>query len=197
MIKSKFTFFQVQAKSVFTDTSKLAEPGFCDGPKVLNAVNMVMSICKFITSMLNPIVFFIAEIYKAVIGLKSIGINGRVLIDLLLYNRHQSALRAVSDNLGINLATSFDQTKNYVLALCSTASGSSYSPCSKVAFVNLNFASIKRALLLTIVCYSLPYPMDDIVNSFSGNTSKFRNFYGLNIQGEQLNYLPDFGLRNS
>ena len=67
MIKSKFTFFQVQVKSIFTDTSKLAEPGFCDGPKVLNAVNMVVSICKFITSMLDPIVFFITEIYKAVI----------------------------------------------------------------------------------------------------------------------------------
>jgi hypothetical protein len=92
MIKSKFTFFQVQVKSIITNTSKLAQPVFCDGPKVLNAINMVMSICKFITSMLDPIVFFITEIYKAVIGLKSIGINGRVLIDLLLNNRPRKCL---------------------------------------------------------------------------------------------------------
>ena len=88
MIKSKFTFFQMQAKSTFANASELIEPRFCDSPKVLNAINMVMAVSKFIASMLDPIVLFITEVYKPVVGLKSIGINRRVLIDLLLYNGH-------------------------------------------------------------------------------------------------------------
>ena len=84
MIKSKFTFFQMQAKSTFANASELIEPGFCDSPKVLNSIDMVMAISKFITSMLDPVVLFITEVYKAVIGLKSIGINRRVLIDLFI-----------------------------------------------------------------------------------------------------------------
>ena len=78
MIKPKFTFFQMQTKSTFANASELVEPGFCDSPKVFNPVNMVMAIGKFIASMFDPIVFFITKVYKAVIGLKSIGINRRV-----------------------------------------------------------------------------------------------------------------------
>ena len=86
MIKSKFTFFQMQAKSTFADTSELIEPCFCNSPKVLNPIDMVMAVSEFIASMLDPIVFFITNVYKSITGLKSVGINGRVLIDFLLYN---------------------------------------------------------------------------------------------------------------
>jgi hypothetical protein len=43
MIKSKFTFFQIQAKSTFANASELIESRFCDSPEVLNAINMVMA----------------------------------------------------------------------------------------------------------------------------------------------------------
>jgi hypothetical protein len=39
MVKSKFTFFQMQVKSTFTNASKLTEPRFRNAPKVLNAIN--------------------------------------------------------------------------------------------------------------------------------------------------------------
>ena len=103
MIKSKFTFFQVQVKSAFANTSKLAKPGFCDGPKILNPIDMVMAIGKFIAAVLNSIVLLVTEVYKAVIDLKSIGVDSRVLINLLLYNGHQSASGAVFNHLGIHL----------------------------------------------------------------------------------------------
>ena len=46
MIKSEFTFFQVQSKRCFADTSELIEPPFSDGPEVLNAVDMIRSVIK-------------------------------------------------------------------------------------------------------------------------------------------------------
>ena len=47
MIKSEFTFFQVQSKRCFADTSELIEPPFSDGPEVLNAVDMIRSVIPF------------------------------------------------------------------------------------------------------------------------------------------------------
>jgi len=197
MIKSKFTFFQMQAKRALANASELIEPGFCDSPKVLNAINMVMTIRKFIASMLDPIVLLITEVYKPIVGLKTIGINRRGLIDLLLYNGHQRASGAVFNNLGINLTTSFDQTEDNVLTLGAAASDTSDSAGSEVTLVNLNFTCIKGALLLAIVSHSLSDFIKNSVNGLSRKTRQFSNFCRLNIQGKQLNNLPDFSLRNS
>ncbi len=60
MIKSKFTFFQVQSKGTFADASELIEPPFSDGPEVLDAVNVISSVGKFIVSMFKqslPVAF--------------------------------------------------------------------------------------------------------------------------------------------
>ncbi len=197
MIKSKFTFFQVQVEGAFANASKLAKPGFCDGPKVLNTINMVVANCKFIAAVLNSIMLLVAEVYKSVISPKSISVNSRVLVDLLLDNGHQSGSGAVFNHLGIHLAASLDQPENYMLALCSTTSDSPYSSGTKVAFVDLNFACIKGALLLTVIGDSLSDLTKNLVNSFPRNTSQFSNFCCLDVQCKQLNYLSDFGLRNS
>ena len=197
MIKSKFTFFQMQAKRTFANASELIEPGFCDSPKVLNSIDMVMAVSKFITSMLDPIVLLITKVYKAVVGLKSIGINCRVLIDLLLYNGHQRASGAVFNNLGVNLTTAFDQAEDNVFTPCPTTPDPSYSPGSKVAFVNLHFTGIKGTLLLTVVSHAFSDFIKNSVNGLPGKTRQFSNFCRFNIQGKQLNNLPNFCLRNS
>jgi len=197
MIKPKFTFFQMQAKSTFANASELVEPGFCDSPKVLNSIDMVMAVSKFITSMLDPIVLFITEVHKSIVGLKSIGINRRGLIDLLLYNGHQRASGAVFNNLGINLTTAFDQTEDNVFTPCPAAPDPSDSPGSKVAFVNFDFTGIKGTLLLTVVSHAFSDFIKNSVNGLSRKTCQFSNFCRFNIQGKQLNNLTNFGLRNS
>ena len=197
MIKPKFTFFQMQAKSTFANASELVEPGFRDAPKVLNAIDMVTAVSKFIASMLDPIVFFITEVYKAVIGLKSIGINRRVLIDLLLYNGHQRASGAVFNNLGVNLTTAFDQAEDNVFTPGPATPDPSDPPGSKVAFVDLNFTCIKGTLLLAIRRHAFSYFIKNSINGLSRKTCQFSNFCCFNIQGKQLYNLPNFSLRNS
>lgn len=75
MIKSEFTFFQVQSKGPFADASELAEPPFSNGPEVFNAIHMTPAIGKFIVTVFDPIVFLITKVHQAIIGLKSIGID--------------------------------------------------------------------------------------------------------------------------
>ena len=196
MIKSKFTFFQVQSKGTFADAPELAEPPFSDGPEVFNAVNMTASISKFMVTMFDTIVLLITEVYQAVIALKSVGIDHRVQIDFLPYNGHQRAHRAISDNLRIHFTTSLDQSENDVFSFGPTASDPTHSTGSKITFIDLNFTDIKRTLLLTV----LGDPYSDFikicVDGLSGKTGQFSNFGGFNIQGKQLHKLPEFGLRN-
>ena len=197
MIKSEFTFFQVQRKGTFADASELIEPPFSDGPEVLDPINVISSISKFIVSMLDTIVLLITKVYQAVIGLKSVRIDHRVQIDLLPYNGHQRALRAIPDNLGIHFTASLDQPENDVFALDPAASDSANPAGSEVAFVDLNFTGIKRTLLLAVL--SNPYSnfIKNSINGLSGKTGQFSNFGRLNIQRKQLNKLPKFDFRNS
>ena len=180
MIKSKFTFFQVQRKRCFTDPSELIEPPFRDGPEVLDAVNMIASIGKFIVTMFDAIVLLIPKVHQAVIGLKSIGIDRRVQIDFLPYNGHQRALRAISDNLGIDPAAAFDQAEDNVFSLCAAAPDSTHSTDSKVAFIDLRFADVKQTLLLAVVGNPYSDFIKNSINGLSRKTCQFSNFGGLN-----------------
>ena len=186
MIKSKFTFFQVQIKGIFTNTPKLAEPSFCHAPKVLNTINVVEAIGKFVLSMLNSVMLLIAKVNKPIIALKSVCINSRFFIHFLLNNGQQSAYRAVFDYLGIYPAASLDQPENYMLTLGSASSNASNPAGTKVAFIDLYLAAVKGALLLAVISDSLSNTKDYIVNSSSGNTSNFCDFCGFNIRCKQL-----------
>ena len=197
MIKSEFTFFQVQRKGTFADASELIEPPFSDGPEVLDPINVISSISKLIVSMLDTIVLLITKVYQAVIGLKSIRIDRRAEIDLLPYNGHQRALRAIPDNLGIHFTASLDQPENDVFAFGPAASDSTNPAGSEVAFVDLNVANVKWTLLLAV--FSNPYSdfTKNRVNRLPRKTGQFSNFGGFNIQSKQPHNLSKYGLRNS
>src|SRR5690554_4212827 len=151
MVKSKFTFFQVQMKGIFTNTPKLAEPSFCHAPKVLNTINVVEAIGKFVLSMLNSVMLLIAKVNKPIIALKSVCINSRFFIHFLLNNGQQSAYRAVFNYLSIYLTASFDQPENYMFSFGSASPNSADTAGSKVAFIDLNFTVAEGALLLAVI----------------------------------------------
>ena len=196
MIKSEFTFFQVQSKGTFADTPELIEPPFSDGPKVFNAINMTASVGKFIVAMFDTIVLLITKVYQAIIALESIGIDDRVSIDLLPYNGHQRASGAISDNLSIHFTASLDQPEDNVFAFGPSPSDPPDPARPKVAFVDLYFADVKRTLLLTVLGNPYSNFIKNSINGLSGKTGQFSNFGRLNIQGKQLNNLSKFGFRN-
>ena len=68
---------------------------------------------------------------------------------------------------------------------------------AKVAFVDLNFTDIKRALLLAVLSNPTSNFVKNSINGLSGKTRQFSNFGSLDIQGKQLDNLPKFGFRNS
>ena len=75
MIKPKLTLFKIKIKVWFMNASKLGQPGLGDAPKVLDAVDVVRSVRKFVFAMMDAIMHLVAKIHETIIGLESIRIN--------------------------------------------------------------------------------------------------------------------------
>ena len=54
------------------NASKLGRLGLGDAPKVLDAVDVVRSVRKFVFAMMDAIMLLVAKIHETVIGLESV-----------------------------------------------------------------------------------------------------------------------------
>lgn len=75
VVKPEFRLFQMQIKQLFRDTVKLRQASFGITPKRLNTVNVLLPSGKFIGTVMDAVMFFIAHIHQAVIRLLAIGID--------------------------------------------------------------------------------------------------------------------------
>jgi hypothetical protein len=67
----------MQIESVFTPVVKFFQSVFGKGPKAFDAVDVVFAFGKFIGSVANAMVFFIAQIDQAVLGGPTVTMDDR------------------------------------------------------------------------------------------------------------------------
>ena len=79
MIKPKLTLFKMKIKVWFMNASKLGQPGLGDAPEVLDAVDVVRSVRKFVFAMMDAIMLLVAKIHETVIGLESVPTRFRII----------------------------------------------------------------------------------------------------------------------
>ena len=87
-VKPKFAFFQKQREGFAINSVVFAQDAFCLIPKILNAVNVVLTICKFL-GMVDTVMDKTAYV-QLVIAAQAIRVNNTVRHDFLFDNRHQS-----------------------------------------------------------------------------------------------------------
>ena len=80
-VKSKFAFFQEQWERFAIDSVVFAQDAFCLIPKILNAVDVVMAVCKFL-GMVDAVMDKTAHV-QLVAAAQTIGINNAVRHDFL------------------------------------------------------------------------------------------------------------------
>jgi hypothetical protein len=78
MIKPKLTLYKMKIKVWFTNASTLGQPSIGDAPKVLDAVDVVRSVRKFVFAMMDAIMLLVAKIHETVIGLEIIRVYNRM-----------------------------------------------------------------------------------------------------------------------
>ncbi|EOB60926.1 hypothetical protein NM61106_1341 [Neisseria meningitidis 61106] len=72
-VKSKLAFFQEQWKRFAIDSVVFSQDAFCLIPKILNAVNVVLTVCKFL-GMVDAVMDKTAHV-QLVVAAQTIGIN--------------------------------------------------------------------------------------------------------------------------
>ena len=75
-IESKFRFLKMEIEFIFLDTLKFIKAMFGVSPKTFDAIYMLaIAFRKFIISMVNPEMFFVAKVNQPIITTPAIGIN--------------------------------------------------------------------------------------------------------------------------
>ena len=98
---------------------------------------------KFILSVLDSMMLFIAEIDQAVIGLKAVRIHDRFFIDLFPDNGQMRCGRTLSDNLGMDFFPTFYLAEHVVLSSDSATANTSNPANTKMTFNDLSQARLK------------------------------------------------------
>ena len=84
-IKSKFVFFQEQRERFTIDSVVFSQDAFCLIPKIFNAVNVVLTVCKFL-GMVDAVMNKTAYV-QLVVAAQAIGVNNAVRHDFLFNDR--------------------------------------------------------------------------------------------------------------
>ena len=87
MVKPKLALLEMQIKSGFGQTPELCEAHFSDAPKVFDSVNVRCFISELIVPMLDPIMFFITQVYQTVIACPPIGVDCALEVHLATDHR--------------------------------------------------------------------------------------------------------------
>ena len=136
-VKSKFAFFQEQRERFAIDSVVFSQETFCLIPKILNAVNVVLTVDKFL-GMVDAVMDKTAHV-QLIIAAQAIRVNNAVRHDFLFDNRHQSiGLGIIYDN-GIDPSVAFQNTKDNHFS-CRAATMSAFTLSAEIAFVQLDRA---------------------------------------------------------
>ena len=134
-VKSKFAFFQEQRERFAIDSVVFSQGTFCLIPKILNAVDMVLEVCKLL-GMVDAIMDETAHV-QLVVAAQAIRVNNTVRHDFLFDNRHQSIRLGIIHHNGIDTSVAFQNAKDNHFS-CRAATASAFTPSAEIAFVQLD-----------------------------------------------------------
>mgnify|MGYP006987148843 CR=1 FL=1 len=195
MVEPELGLFQMQIEGTLAHASKLGKPHLGYAPEVLNAIDMRLPGDEFIPAMVHPVMPFIPQINKTIIGAEPVTVNDAVQGYLPTYNGLESLPGAIRNNLRKDLSLPFQDSKDRCFTSSSTTSLAPYSPGSKIRFIHLDLAR-KGRLTLALICHSLSKGLQNPVDTVPAHTREFRNFRRLKIHSKILHNKTKNPLRN-
>ena len=136
-VKPQFAFFQEQRERFAIDSVVFAQDAFCLIPKIFNAVNVVLTVCKFL-GMVDAVMGKTTHV-QLVVAAQTIRVNNAVRHDFLFANSHQSIRLGIIYDNGIDPSIAFQNAKDNHF-FCRTAITSAFTPSAELAFVQLDRA---------------------------------------------------------
>lgn len=195
VVETPFGFFEVENEVFVTDAAQLREAQFGEAPEGLDAIDVILTAGELVLVMMDAVVF-VATQDKAVVGLPSVGVDGRLRKHLSLHNRHQFLPGAVVDDCGEDLSSTLEQADYRGLAAGSASTFSTHPSCAKVAFVHFHLARKRPRFLHR----QFQNPQSQLVvktlRGLHAQPSESRACKRRNVRTKQLQYRPKFPLGN-
>jgi hypothetical protein len=148
MVKSKFSFFQIQGENSRGYSVGLLHPAFSITPERFNAIDMVLVPGKFIGNVIHSKVPIKTYGYQSIQPRQPsewLIVLGAICPRITACS---GAFGAVGYDLGIDSTVSFQQSKCNCLAIGATTTLTSDTARTKVRFINFN-RTLERRLLFT------------------------------------------------
>ena len=130
-------------------TVELLQSSFGKTPKALNPVDMTAAHSELIVAVLHSEMFGIADIDQPIVTSSSIAVNRHLNRHAASYDGLQRGFLAIGHDLGVDTTVSLKQSKNRCLASGSATALASNTTRAKIAFIDFDFATLKRRSALT------------------------------------------------
>ena len=112
MIKSEFSFFQIDIKFLFVNTIKLGQPPFPEAPQRLDPINMTRALCKIIVAMINAVMLIITSTRQATITTPAVTAGDTIRAYLSPHNTLKRSFLGIGHNLGIHITAALKNAKH-------------------------------------------------------------------------------------
>jgi hypothetical protein len=113
MIKPIFRFFQVQIESVLRHADELLQAAFGTRSKTFDAIYMRTTIDEFISRVIDPQMFFVADINQSIVAAPLFQVNDRIQADTPANKGLQRLFLTIRDNPGINRTVAFEDAEDF------------------------------------------------------------------------------------
>ena len=140
MVKAKFCFLQMERKGIPVDAVELGEPVFGISPEALDAIDVVRSQGELVVAMIDSMMACVAEIDQAVVAHPAVGVDHGFQIGMAANHRSQRGFCNIRDDLGIDLAITFEQTEDDGLGSGASPALAANTPRPEVRFIRFEIA---------------------------------------------------------
>ena len=116
MVVSPFGLLEMEVEGVFRQALELGQPDLGQAPKAFDAVDMDGAFGELVAGMVDAEVA-IAEVDQAVVAAPTIGVDDGARVDPAADDALEGGLRAVRDDLGIDVALPLEDAEDDGLAV--------------------------------------------------------------------------------
>ena len=196
MIKTVFTFFQMQIEGFLRHAIELLQSSFGIRPKAFDPVNVNIANGENVVRVINSQVLGITDINQAVVTAPAVRMNDRIERDTPANNGLQCFSSRVRHDLGVNFAVSLVNTEDNLFAASPATALASDTPRAEIRFVNFDLASGKRRSAFGFFGDAASDFQINLLDRLIGQVSQKSRFISRQIKCKILNDLPCFSLAN-
>jgi|SRR5947209_4898481 len=178
------------------DAIELLKPALGTRPETFYPIDMTLCTGKFIVRMQHAKMLTVSDINQPIVAAPAVRVNDRLQRDMPANHLLQRVFTTIRNNLGMDLAVTFEDAEDDGFTHCSTPSLASDMANTEIAFVNLDFAVGEGRGALTFFSNAFSDFQIDRGDAAARKSCQLSRISGCQIKREVAHELTEFTLPN-